>query len=68
MSSVLNTLSESTCFNISKNITPYTFLLVFKIIESLQFIFDIIYTYSNIISESAFTQTFSPPSGKFRLL
>ena len=31
----LNTLSEYTYFYIWKNITSYTFLLVFKIIESL---------------------------------
>ena len=36
MYSVLNTLSEYTYFYISKNITSYTFLLVFEIIESLQ--------------------------------
>ena len=36
MYSVLNTLSEYTYFYISKDITLYTFLLVFKIIESLQ--------------------------------
>ena len=34
--SLLNTLSEYTYFYISKNITSYTFLLVFKIVESLQ--------------------------------
>ena len=39
MYSVLNTLSEYTYFCISKNITSYTFLLVFKIVESLQCIF-----------------------------
>ena len=36
MYSVLNTLSEYTYFYISKNIISYTFLLVFKIVESLQ--------------------------------
>ena len=36
MYSVLNTLSEYTYFYISKNITSYTFVLVFKIVESLQ--------------------------------
>ena len=36
MYSVLNTLSEYTYVYISKNITSYTFLLVFKIVESLQ--------------------------------
>ena len=36
MQSVLNTLSELTCFYISKSITSYTFLHVFKIVESLQ--------------------------------
>ena len=34
--SALNTLSEYTYFYITQNITTYTFLLVFKIIESLQ--------------------------------
>ena len=33
---VLNTLSEYIYFYTSKNITSYTFLLVFKIVESLQ--------------------------------
>ena len=36
MYSVLNTLSEYTYFYILKNITSYTFLLAFKIVESLQ--------------------------------
>ena len=36
MYSVLNALSEYTYFYISKNITLYTFLLDFKIVESLQ--------------------------------
>ena len=36
MYSLLNTLSEYTYFYISKNITSHTFLLVFKIVESLQ--------------------------------
>ena len=40
MYSVLNTLSEYTYFYISKNITSYTFLLVFKIVESLQCILE----------------------------
>ena len=34
--SVLNTLLEHTYFYISKNMTSYTFLLGFKIVESLQ--------------------------------
>ena len=38
MYSVLNTLSEHTYFYISKNVTSYTFLHVFKIVESLQYI------------------------------
>ena len=38
MYSVLNTLSEYTCLYISKNITSYTFLLVFKVVENLQYI------------------------------
>ena len=36
MYSVSNTLSEYTYFCISKDITSYTFLLVFEIVESLQ--------------------------------
>ena len=36
MYSVLDTISESTYFYISKNITSYTFLFVFEIVESLQ--------------------------------
>ena len=36
-------LSQISYFYISKNITSCTFLLVFKIIESLQFILQIIY-------------------------
>ena len=32
----MNTLSECTYFYISKSITLYTFLLVFKIVKSLQ--------------------------------
>ena len=36
---LLNTLSEYTDFYILKSITLYTFLLVFKILESLQCIF-----------------------------
>ena len=36
MYSVLHTLSEYTYFCISKNITSYTFLYGFKIVESLQ--------------------------------
>ena len=38
MYSVLNTISQYTYFYISKNKTSYTFLLAFKIVESLQFI------------------------------
>ena len=36
MYSVLNALSEYRYFYISKNITSYTFLFVFKIVESIQ--------------------------------
>ena len=36
MYSVLNTLSEYTYFSLSKNITSYAFLVVFKVVESLQ--------------------------------
>ena len=35
MCSVLNKLSEYIYFYISKNITSYTFFLVFKIVENL---------------------------------
>ena len=38
MYGVLNALSEYLCFCISRNITSYTFLLVFIIVESLQYI------------------------------
>ena len=38
MYSVLNTFSEYRYFYMSKNITSYTFLLVFKIFESLPYI------------------------------
>ena len=33
---VLNKLSKYICFYISKNITSHTFLLVFKIVKSLE--------------------------------
>ena len=36
MYSALNTLSENAYFYISKDITLYTFLIVFKIVKSLQ--------------------------------
>ena len=36
MYSVLNILSEYTCFYVSEDITSYTFWLAFKIVESLQ--------------------------------
>ena len=38
---LLNTLSEYTYFYISRNNTSYTFLLVFKIVESLQCILNL---------------------------
>ena len=38
MYSVLNKLSEYIYFYISKHITPYTSLLVFKIVESFHYI------------------------------
>ena len=41
MSSVLNKLSEYKYFYISKNITSYTLLVVFKIVESLQCILNL---------------------------
>ena len=41
MYGVLNALSEYTCLYISKNITLYTFLLVFKIVKSLQCILNL---------------------------
>ena len=40
---VLHTFSKYTYFCISKNITSYTFLLVFKIIESLQCILNAVF-------------------------
>ena len=43
MHSVLKTLSEYTYFYISKNNTSDTFLLVFKIVESLQCILKAVY-------------------------
>ena len=36
----MNTLAEYTYFYISKKITPHTFLLLFKIVESLECIFN----------------------------
>ena len=39
---VLNTLLEYTNFYISKNIASYTFLLVFKIVKSFQYILRLI--------------------------
>ena len=42
MYSVLNTLSEYTYIYISKNISSYTFWLIFKIVESLQCILNAI--------------------------
>ena len=41
MYSILNTLSGHTIFNIWKNFTSHTLLLVFKIVESLQCIFKV---------------------------
>ena len=41
MYNALNTPSEYTYFYISKDITSYTFLLVFKIVESLQCLYKI---------------------------
>ena len=43
MSSVVSTLSEYTYFYISKNITWYTVLLVFQIVEYVQYILKSIY-------------------------
>ena len=42
MYSILNTLSEYKHLYISKNITSYTFLLVFIIVESLQCILNLV--------------------------
>ena len=50
MYSVLNTLSEYTYFSLSKNITSYTFLVVFKIVESLQCILKAISDKSDLMS------------------
>ena len=41
MYGVLNTLSDYTYFYISKKITSYNFVLVFKIVESLECILNI---------------------------
>ena len=56
MYSVLKTLSEYTFFCISKNITPYTLLLVFKIIESPQCI---------LKQQNAHKKSFTQISGYF---
>ena len=60
MYSVLNTLSEYTYSYISKNITLYTFLLVFKIVESVQCILKsyVDYGYYDLIYDHALN-TFS---------
>ena len=42
---VLNTLSEYTHFYISKNITSSAFVVIFKIVESLQCIFNNTYSF-----------------------
>ena len=42
MYSVLNKLSEYIYFYISKNITSYTSLLAFKIVERLQYILNVL--------------------------
>ena len=47
MYSVLNTLSEYTYFYISTKFTSYTFLLVLKIVESLQCILKNKYTFTS---------------------
>ena len=44
----MNTLSEYTYFYIHKNITSYTFLLIFKIVERLQ---SILNTKQNTVKE-----------------
>ena len=51
MYGVLNTLSEYTYLYISKNITSYTFLLVFKIVESLQCILKLIKLSANVVDK-----------------
>ena len=43
MCSVLNTLRQYIYFYISKNIVSYTFLLILKIVESLQWILKVYY-------------------------
>ena len=59
--SVLNTLLEYTYFYISKNITSYTFLLVFKIFESLRSILKIqwckLYNYKYMIASTQIKNT-----------
>ena len=60
MYSVLNTLSEYTYFYISKNITSYTFLLVLKVIESLQCILNtsLLFLLINLVYEIKITNLF----------
>ena len=50
MYSVLNTVSEYIYFQISKNITSYSFLLVFKIVESLHCILNPFMTEAVIVT------------------
>ena len=50
MYSAMSTLSEYTHFYISKNITSYTFLLVFKIVESLQYILNLAWKEKHLFS------------------
>ena len=50
--SVLNTLSECTSFYISKSITSHTFLLVFKIVKSLQCILKLYVLQKAFVCES----------------
>ena len=52
MYSVLNTLTEYTYFYISKNITSYTLLLVFKIVVGLQCILNSISTKNPSVDKS----------------
>ena len=52
MYGVFNTLSEYTYFYISKNITSYTLLFVFKIVVSLQCILNSISTKNPSVDKS----------------
>ena len=64
MYSVLNTLSEYTYFCISKKITSYTFLLVFKIVESFQCILKLQEQSFTDVLENGVLKNFAKFTGK----